>query len=366
MEYTPLQLIGMMSFPISIVSLVLGTIQWHFHHKEIVLESLTLKDKLKVAPFFVLIILTKVWVIADTCNTLDRVVRAHTEETAWIYLVKVLPFAVILVSQVILHLKIGFSIKRSMIGGLANISSLGRPQNIISLGKSSSQEEMQDRRAWTLFRYETNLSTVTCALFTLSSITLKSIFPGQKYEMWTSWFGLALSLSHWCLTQSYINFFHSILFEADQNWKVNFLQNVKQMFANVDLHETSSSPTSHERSDDETHNTPSCRPNEEHSCENDMDDQCSSITMENVYVVTAEDSSNQDVKQSIDTADKKLSKSKSIKRRALNRGQEVIRQLNQTDKNQLVFIPFLLAFVAFLAIAAGLTYEQNLLKGNME
>ena len=69
-NYTWIQIFGFLAYPMSIGSLVLGTISWHFHRKETVLETLTIMDRIKVAPFFILVILTKVWVLADTLNTL--------------------------------------------------------------------------------------------------------------------------------------------------------------------------------------------------------------------------------------------------------------------------------------------------------
>ena len=70
MHFSVMQIIGALSYPISLGSLVLGTISWHFHIKETVLQTLTILDRILVFPFFTAIILTKVWVLTDTLNTL--------------------------------------------------------------------------------------------------------------------------------------------------------------------------------------------------------------------------------------------------------------------------------------------------------
>ena len=59
MEFTTVQIIASMSYPLSFVSLLLGTISWHFHNKEVVLDTLKLSEKLKVVPFFLVIIVQK-------------------------------------------------------------------------------------------------------------------------------------------------------------------------------------------------------------------------------------------------------------------------------------------------------------------
>ena len=59
MEFTTVQIIASMSYPLSFVSLLLGTISWHFHNKEVVLDTLKWSQKLKVVPFFLVIIVQK-------------------------------------------------------------------------------------------------------------------------------------------------------------------------------------------------------------------------------------------------------------------------------------------------------------------
>ena len=59
MEFTTVQIIASMSYPLSFVSLLLGTISWHFHNKEVVLDTLKLCQKLKVVPFFLVMIVQK-------------------------------------------------------------------------------------------------------------------------------------------------------------------------------------------------------------------------------------------------------------------------------------------------------------------
>ena len=94
----------------------LGTLSWHFFVKETVLRSLTICERLKVIPFFLIIILTKVWVMADLTITL------HTFSYAMM-----VPIAAVAVIQFFLHQRMKFSLNASCLGSLANMVTIWRP-----------------------------------------------------------------------------------------------------------------------------------------------------------------------------------------------------------------------------------------------
>ena len=65
----------------------------------------------------------------------DRHNLAHNSNMAvlqaddnFIHLVKILPFILIITAQFLIHLRTGFSVKRSCLGALANLPSLGNPK----------------------------------------------------------------------------------------------------------------------------------------------------------------------------------------------------------------------------------------------
>ena len=122
MKFSNIQIIGSLSYPISFMSLLLGTLSWHFHVREVVLDNLTWKQKIKVVPFFFLIVVKKVWIMANLVNTLALVVEVNIESIVILNVVKALPFLTVISLQLVLHLGMGFSIKVALLGCIANLT----------------------------------------------------------------------------------------------------------------------------------------------------------------------------------------------------------------------------------------------------
>ena len=76
-ELTFPQMISLISFPISFVSLMMGSMAHHFYEREL-RDDVTLKDRAFVAPYYLVTCTTKVWVLCKTrpklwwCNTLEQ------------------------------------------------------------------------------------------------------------------------------------------------------------------------------------------------------------------------------------------------------------------------------------------------------
>ena len=125
--FTIQQMLGFMSYPISFITLALGTVSWHFHVREVVLDNLGIMDKVKVAPFFLSIIVSKVFVLANAIENL-RLSMADCRGCNW-HLHAICLLLLIVATQMILHLKMKYSTRRSIFGSLANVITLWRPSH---------------------------------------------------------------------------------------------------------------------------------------------------------------------------------------------------------------------------------------------
>ena len=190
-EFTIQQKLGFISFPLSFLSLALGTIAWHFHHREIVLNNLRFVQKVKVSPFFLFIILKKVWVLANLFNTL-RLLNYHE--------FIILPFLLVILAQIVLHLYMGYSLKRTCLGSLANVITLWSP----------THEETQMETTLIFYEYETILSSTIH--LTLSVVTLLLEVCHLETISNGTWIGLKLVCLSLATSQLYARLFQATLF----------------------------------------------------------------------------------------------------------------------------------------------------------
>lgn len=194
MKFSNIQIIGSLSYPISFISLLLGTISWHFHVREAVLDNLTWKQKIKVVPFFFLIMVKKVWIMANLVNTLALVVEVNIKSIVIVNVVKALPFLTVISLQLVLHLGMGFSIKSALLGSIANLTTLWRPTHV----------ESQNQKSLQFYKIETLLSFIMYTVFALINLILNELFnlsiDGLK---WKSWTPLVLSSTSFIVTQIY-------------------------------------------------------------------------------------------------------------------------------------------------------------------
>ena len=150
MKFSTLQIIGSLSLPISFLSLLLGTISWHFHVREVVLDNLSLKQKISIAPFFLSIIVTKVWVLAHLLNTVTILAEAQTKLAIGVCIALFTPLILIIGIQILLHFILTFSVKSALLGSIANLTTLWRP----------SHDESQNQQSFTFYKFETLLSCI--------------------------------------------------------------------------------------------------------------------------------------------------------------------------------------------------------------
>ena len=168
-----MQKIGSLAYPISFLSLVMGTITWHFHIREVVLENLPITQKAKAGPFFLIIVIQKSWVMADLCSTMTMIVLENTDIHWLVYLAKALPLFLVITCEMVLHLAMPFPLKTATLGSIANITTLWRP----------THDESQNDKCRRFYKHETILSSLLYLIFSLLSLTLNYTL-GKQEENW--------------------------------------------------------------------------------------------------------------------------------------------------------------------------------------
>ena len=163
-QFTLIQQLGFLSFPISFLTLALGTLTWHFHEREIVLDNLKISEKIKSIPFFVAIITSKVWVMALFIDTLRLVLR---DSEMWMYVAISTLVFLIIGFQLGLHLMMKFTTGRSVVGSLANLITLWRP----------SHDVEQEQKCLLFYRRETIMSSIVTTLLAVSNLIIVTFTP---------------------------------------------------------------------------------------------------------------------------------------------------------------------------------------------
>ena len=207
------QIIGFVSYPFSIISLVTGTIYWHFHRKDIIEKKLKISDVVKVAPFFTMIIVTKVWVTADVCATLHTLAETMVEQKNWpevsIQIAKSLSFSLPFMAQIFLSLKMKLSFKKTVMNCLANQISLWRP----------THKKENEPPLLLLYKSETRLSSVIYLVLATTSLCLKlqpELIPENNWnQIWTSYTAMGFAVAYLFVTQFYTTCLSGVLFEKE-------------------------------------------------------------------------------------------------------------------------------------------------------
>ena len=221
MTFSWTQIVGALAWPVSYFSLVLGTISWHFHIREIVLENLSFLDRMKVVPFFFIIITTKVWVTADLCNTIHAVMEGLSG--LFTSLAIVAPFALTFGLQVALHWALRFPTQQTLLGSIGGLTTLKRP----------THEESKDESVIQLYKKETLVSSLAYAtMASISALTKMKIVSSGVDEAWESWLSLAFVCLYFLTTQIYTRYLNHTLFsikssqdnaiELDEFSRMNF------------------------------------------------------------------------------------------------------------------------------------------------
>ena len=154
MVLTSMQWISLAAFPMSFLSLTMGSMCQQQLDKELKNEF-GIAAKLKVFPFFLVVCITKVWVITDSMVAVSLVNP---------YLAS-LPLLAIFVMQMALHVKIGVKWKESIYSSMGNLSSMRRPE---------AKEEQCNR----LYQMETVASIL------VYSCLIATIFAMQYCGLW--------------------------------------------------------------------------------------------------------------------------------------------------------------------------------------
>ena len=188
-----------MSYPVSFISVLLGTITWHFHSKDIQ-NNLTFTEQRRVVPFFLIIILTKSWVMAELCQTIS--IATTDWAKVWFYSTVALLFLLLITAQLILHVKMKYSIVESLFGSLANLVSLARP----------THDESQNQTTLRFYRIETLISSITYTLLSILNVVMKTSFLPQEDHHWTFWTGIGFALMNSVVTQLYLYCWPGVLF----------------------------------------------------------------------------------------------------------------------------------------------------------
>ena len=87
------------------------------------MDSLSFAQKVKVAPFFSCIVLQKVWVMADLCQTLTTIAE-DSSVMALTHMAMLLPVLTVVSIQLTLHLAMRFSMREAILGSVANLTTL--------------------------------------------------------------------------------------------------------------------------------------------------------------------------------------------------------------------------------------------------
>ena len=179
----------------------MGTITWHFHVREVILDNLPMKQKAKVGPFFLIIVIQKSWVLADLCSTMELI------EIRWlVYLAKALPLLLVIICELVLHLAMAFPLKTAALGSIANLTTLWRP----------THDESQNEKCLRFYKYESILSSLLNLFFSLLSLTLNyAMGKREDYWFWPHTLAIGLACTNLLVSQLYLAYCHEALFPTD-------------------------------------------------------------------------------------------------------------------------------------------------------
>ena len=148
MELTVMQYLGLLAYPLSLVSLTWGSLT-HQNLKAELNDKFGFVAKLKIAPFFLVVAFTKVWILTESMQNLKEI---HVGLT-------LLPALAVASIQFALHLIMKVNWQDSVFSTIGNMSSLRKPEG-------------DQKFCLRLYKVESFTSAVTYALMTLGSFAL--------------------------------------------------------------------------------------------------------------------------------------------------------------------------------------------------
>ena len=184
----------------------MGTISWHFHVREVILDNLPMKQKAKAGPFFLIIVIQKSWILADLCSTMELIVLDNTKQHWLVYLAKAFPLLLAIICEMVLHLAMHFPLKTATLGSIANLTTIWRP----------THDESQNDKCQRFYKYETLLSSLLYFFFSLLSLILNyNLGKREDNWFWPHILSIGLSCASLLVSQLYLAYCHEALFPTD-------------------------------------------------------------------------------------------------------------------------------------------------------
>ena len=184
----------------------MGTITWHFHVREVILDNLPIKQKAKAGPFFLTMGIQKSWVLAELCSTMTPIVLENLETFWLVYLAKALPLFLVILCELVLHTAMSFSLKTATLGSIANLTTLWRP----------THDENQNDKCRRFYKHETIMSSLLYLIFSILSLTLNYTLGKQEENwFWPHILSIGLSCVSLLVSQLYLVYCPEALFPRD-------------------------------------------------------------------------------------------------------------------------------------------------------
>ena len=133
--------------------------------------------------------------IAALSDTLATVTEAGSNNGIAHLLVKALPVVTVITLQFVLHLMMRFSVKSSILGSVANLTSLWRP----------THDESQRDKCLLFYKYETLLSSMLHMALAAVSVTVNYTLVSKDETPLASWLSLGLACTCLIITQVYVH-----------------------------------------------------------------------------------------------------------------------------------------------------------------
>ena len=183
------QIVSSVACPLSILSSFSTCVTWHFF-EQAKKHDLSFFTQIKVAPFFMPIIITKLWVLSRF--------SAQVNAMGYPYLITVAPSLLFLIYQFGLFTA-SFCVRDSAFAhALSNMTSLRRP----------SHDPSQVGKVIGFYRLETVTSSLICLSWAIFSKVLSHSNPDEmvlsSHYPNFSWIGITLTCASFLLTQLYL------------------------------------------------------------------------------------------------------------------------------------------------------------------
>ena len=138
--------------------------------------------------------------MAELCQSIS--IATTDWAKVWFYSTVASLFLLLITAQLILHVKMKYSIVESLFGSLANLVSLARP----------THDESQNQTTLRFYRIETLISSIAYTLLSILNVVMKTTFLPHEDHHWTFWTGIGFALLNLVVTQLYLYCWPYVLF----------------------------------------------------------------------------------------------------------------------------------------------------------